>query len=109
MQVSQLRNGKNIKIDEEDTNALAALGFSLESASTKRWNSVVFPALCQYWQEYGIADIPTAFKIPATDDWPVQWHGVALGKTLYHMKNGKTFQTVPEQDRKNLRRLGYNV
>jgi hypothetical protein len=107
--VSHLRSGKGIKLDEEDKRSLEALGFSYEDPSTKRWNSVVFPALCQYWQENGMADIPVKFKIPATDDWPVKWHGLALGQTLSEMRRGKTFQTVSEQDRKDLRCLGYDL
>jgi len=98
-----------MKIDEEDKKSLEDLGFSLESASTRRWNSVVFPALCQYWQENGTAQIPVNFKIPATDDWPVKSHGFTLGQTLYGMKSGKLFQTVPAQDKKNLRCLGYKI
>ena len=80
-QVSQLRNGKSMKLDDEDKKSLEDLGFSIESASTKRWNSVVFPALCQYWQENGTAQISQKFKIPATGDWPAKWHGLALGDT----------------------------
>ena len=51
-QVSELRSGRHIKVDEEDKRALEALGFSIENTNTKRWNSLVFPALMHYCQEY---------------------------------------------------------
>ena len=96
-------------MDQEDKRFLELLGFSYENPSTKRWNSVVFPALVQYVKEFGTTKIPVKFKIPLTDAWPVKWHGLALGQTLYGMKRGRVFETASEQDREELRGLGYDI
>ena len=99
------------KLDEEDKRALEALGFSYEKVNpwTKRWNSIVFPALVHYVKENGTAKMVQRYKIPNTDAWPVKWHGLALGQTLSKMKRGTAFQTVPETDREELRALGYDL
>lgn len=76
---------------------------------TKRWNSVVFPALVNFVKVNGTAKIPSRYTIPSIDAWPDKWHGVALGQTLSQMKRGSAYQTVPETDREELRRLGYDL
>ncbi|EGZ27051.1 hypothetical protein PHYSODRAFT_475474 [Phytophthora sojae] len=46
---------------------LKALGF-VTNVSQLKWDTVILPALRQYWKVYGNADVPHHFVVPNEDE-----------------------------------------
>jgi len=45
-----------------------------------------FRVLVKYHEKYGDLVIPRRFIVPATNEWPKEWHGVKLARHVYNRK-----------------------
>eukprot|EP00986_Skeletonema_menzelii_P007646 scaffold3016_cov146-Skeletonema_menzelii.AAC.2 len=45
-----------------------------------------FRVLVKYHEKYGDLVIPRRFIVPATNEWPTEWHGVKLARQVYNRK-----------------------
>lgn len=45
-----------------------------------------FRVLVKYHEKYGDLVIPRRFIVPATSEWPKEWHGVKLARHVYNRK-----------------------